>query len=199
MKKILTAIMMLLMVTNTVCAQNDDDPIVDYESTAGRNDHIHIKNSSSILGAQETTIKNLRENIKEKSYKLSWHKAERQVKELSRGIGVGYTMTEELMNKFKSYIRNANQNPSGKTLIAVYKLNGKEIVEPFEVCFTPITPWTGPLDPNEMWDKIPCDRELKRFYMSEKDYFRIFELGKRMEKTLMEKVIKATNQTNNGK
>lgn len=108
-------------------------------------------------------------------------------------------MTEELMNEFKSYIRNANQNPSGKTLIAVYKLNGKEIVEPFEVCFTPITPWTGPLDPNEMWDKLPCDRELKRFYMSKNDYNRIFEFGKLLERKIMEIDKQVKNQTNSGK
>lgn len=199
MKKILTAIVMLLVVANTVCAQNANDPVVDYESTAGRNDHIHIKNSSSILGAQETRIKIYNENIKEKSYKLYRHKAERQVKDLKRGIGViGYTMTEELMHEFNSYIKNAKR--SGKRLNAVYyNINGKEIVEPFEVYLTPITPWTGSLDPNEMWDKLPCDRELKRFYMSEKDYFRIFEFGKRLERILMEKVNKSTNQTNNGK
>lgn len=198
MKKILTAIMMLLMVANTVYAQNADDPVVDYESTAGRNDHIHIKNSSSILGAQGMRIKNLNKNIKEKSYKLHWHKAERQVKDLNRGIGViGYTMTEELRNEFNSYIKNAKR--SGKTLIAVYKLNGKEIVESFEVYLTPKTPWTGPLDPNEMWDKLPCDRELKRFYMSKNDYNRIFEFGKSLERKIMEIDKQVKNQTNSGK
>ena len=191
MKNRLTFIIMFsLMNIAVTTAQTDDPPVVDYESTAGRNDHLNpiLKSSNSERRKLENEKLDLERKVMKLRERAQSLKANRQVKDLRQGIGVGYPITDELLHEFVTMIEQAK--PNGKKVGAIYEVNGKEVRELYDVYITDpeITPWLSTRDVHEMWNKMPCDREKRRFYMSQKAWFRVSgELNKIIESTILNK------------
>lgn len=162
MKNVIVGMLMSIGLTS-VYAQ--DSPVLEYDKSRDKINLIDARNLITKKNEQRQRIAAYTEELQKKD--IYRHRAENQID--TDGMPIGEWAfplpSESLKKQFADLIKNAK--PTGGRLKAVYNVNGKEEWEWYEVYTTgKITPW-GTTDVHEMWNKLPCNRKLKRFYMSD--------------------------------
>ncbi len=185
MKNIIIGMLMSIGLTS-VYAQ--DSPVLEYDNSRDKVNLIDASKLSTKKNEQRQRIAALTEELQKKD--IYRHRAENLVNDKGRPIGTwAPSVTDDIRMLYDSLITNAK--PTGGRLKAVYKVKGsdgkiKEVLDWYDVYTTgEITPWIT-RDVHEMWDKLPCNRELKRFYMSDA-LWHVFN-PKGLEKLLKETV-----------
>lgn len=166
MKRVIFGMLMSICLT-CVYAQN---PVLEYDNSRDKVNLIDARSLNKEKNEQRKRIAAYTEELLKKD--LYSHHAENQVDISGMPIGdwASPLPSESLRKQFADLIKNAKR--TGGRMKAVYKVKGsdgkiKETWEWYDVYTTgQITPWIT-REVHEMWDKLPCSRKLKRFYMSE--------------------------------